>query len=175
MIQSNQETPQLLLVRGRHVILDSDLAALFGVKTKRLNEQVRRNPDRFPDLFAFRLSIEEAASLRSQIATSNVGRGGRRYLPWAFTEHGVVMAANVLNSAKAVAVSVEIVKEFVRMRRALRSDRILARRLAQLELAVKSRLDGHDADIDRLFQLVESLLDEPPDETQGPRRIGFVP
>lgn len=166
--------PPLYFVRGRQVILDSDLSSLFGVSTKRLNEQVRRNSKRFPLEFAFRVSPSEAHSLRSQIATSNIGRGGRRNHPLAFTEHGVVMAANVLNSEKAVSMSVEIVKSFVRLRKALRSDRILGRKLAELEAAVKNRLERHDADIDQLFKTVESLLDGGEEESKQRKRIGFV-
>src|SRR5262249_33671496 len=96
----------ILLIRGHKVILDSDLAGLYGVTTKRLNEQVRRNLERFPRDFAFVLTAEEVAALRSQIATSNGGRGGRRYRPFVFTEHGAVMAASVPNTPTAVAVSI---------------------------------------------------------------------
>jgi hypothetical protein len=98
------------VIRGQRVVLDSDLAALYGVPTKRLNEQVSRNPDRFPEDFAFRLTAREFAHLKSQIATSKAGRGGRRRPPWAFTELGVAMLSSVLNSPAAVRASVEIVR-----------------------------------------------------------------
>lgn len=101
------------LVRGHRVMLDADLAALYGVTTKRLNERVKRNLDRFPEDFAFRLTADEVVALRSQSATSNVGRGGRRYAPIAFTEHGAVMLASVLSSPTAVETSVQIVRAFV--------------------------------------------------------------
>lgn len=169
-------SPPLYIVRSRQVILDSDLAALFGVPTRRLNEQIRRNRDRFPDDFAFVLNAEESASLMSQIATSNKGRGGRRKLPFVLSEHGVVMAANVLNSPRAVAMSVEVVRAFIRLRKAAHSDRSLRKKVAQLESAVKSRLEQHDADIDQLFKTVGSLLNEDPIGDSGSvRRIGFVP
>src|SRR5436305_13513338 len=103
----------LLLSRGEKVILDADLAALYGVSTSRLNEQVRRNQGRFPGDFMFHLTTEELSALRSQFAISKAGRGGRRYLPYAFTEHGAIMAANVLNSERAVAASVLLVRRFV--------------------------------------------------------------
>lgn len=168
-------SPRLHHIRGRQVILDSDLAVLFGVVTKRLNEQVRRNAGRFPESFAFRLSASEAAALRSQIATSNKGRGGRRSLPFVFTEYGVVMAANVLNSDRAISMSVEVVKAFVRLRKILRTNPSLRSKLNQIESAVKSRLDKHDADIDQLFKIVESLLGESPEEDTAKKRIGFAP
>jgi len=115
----NRKTPiervesVISLIRGEKVILDVDLARLYGVTTSRLNEQVRRNRQRFPEDFVFQLTAEESAILRSQIATSK-SRGGRRYLPYAFTEHGAIMAANVLNSTRAV--SVQVVRAFVKLR-----------------------------------------------------------
>lgn len=165
--------PPLFTIRGCQVVLDADLAELFGVPTKRLNEQVRRNPDRFPEQFAFRLSTSETAALRSQIATSNTGRGGTRYRPLAYSEHGVVMAATVLNSARAVAMSVEVVKAFVRYRKALRDGLQIKQKLDQLEAAVKARLDNHDAEIARLFETLESLLERDVLPT-GKKRIGFL-
>src|SRR5882724_7662683 len=104
-------------VRGQRVMLDADLARLYGVQTKNLNKAVKRNLDRFPEDFMFRLAPDDVAALRFQSGTSK-GRGGRRYLPYAFTEHGVVMLANVLNSKRAVAVSIEVVRVFVRLRHA---------------------------------------------------------
>ena len=104
------------VIRGVRVILDGDLAALYGVSTKRLLEQVRRNPARFPEDFCFQLDREELANLRSQNATSSGGHGGRRFLPYAFTEHGAIMAANVLNSEAATVMSVAVVRAFVQLR-----------------------------------------------------------
>ncbi len=109
----------ILILRGHRVILDSDLAALYGVETKRLNEQVRRNAARFPEDFAFQLTLEELDHLKSQIATSSGQWGGRRKLPYASTEHGALMAASVLNSPKAVDMSILVVRAFVRLRRIL--------------------------------------------------------
>jgi hypothetical protein len=110
---------KILVVREQRVILDADLARLYGVTTKRLNEQVRRNRDRFPEDFVFQLDAEETEVLRSHFATSKAGSGGRRYCPYAFTEHGALMAASVLNSPRAVEVSVYVVRAFVRMREML--------------------------------------------------------
>ena len=112
------------VVRGQRVMLDADLAALYGVSTKRLNEQVRRNRRRFPEDFMFRLTVQEAGLLRSQFATSKPGRGGRRFPPFAFTEHGAVMLASVLNTPIAVAASLQVVRAFNhhRCQRARRSD-----------------------------------------------------
>jgi len=105
----------ILLIRGHKVLLDVDLAALYGVPTKRLNEQVRRNRARFPEDFMFQLTAEEVTYLRSQFATSNKGRGGRRYAPYAFTEQGVAMLSTVLNSERAILVNIEIMRAFVRL------------------------------------------------------------
>src|SRR6201982_1734570 len=114
---------RILVLREQRVILDTDLAELYGVPVKRLNEQVKRNQERFPADFMFRLSAEESEFLRSQDATSKTGRGGRRYAPYAFTEHGAIMAATVLNSERAVEMSVFVVLAFVRMRRAVGANR----------------------------------------------------
>ena len=127
---------RIRLIRGQRVVLDSDLAELFGVTTKRLNEQVRRNRQRFPTDFMFRLSEEEADSLRSQIATSKKGRGGRRYRPYVFTEHGTVMVANVLNSSIAIRASILVVRAFIRMREVLLEHADLKQRLVEIERRV---------------------------------------
>ncbi|HXF75083.1 MAG TPA: ORF6N domain-containing protein, partial [Methylomirabilota bacterium] len=128
---------RIFTIRGCRVMVDSDLAELYGVPVKRLNEQVRRNADRFPPDFAFQMTREEYDSLRSQIATLERGRGRhRKYLPWVFTEHGAIMAANVLNSRRAVEASVYVVRAFVRLRRAVASHKELARKLAELERRV---------------------------------------
>ena len=123
----------ILIIRGHRVILDADLAKIYGVSTKRLNEQVRRNLDRFPDDFMFQLSETKEESLRSQIATSKIGRGGRRYLPYVFTEHGALMLANILNSPTAVASSIQVVRAFINLRQMLSSQAELARKLDLLE------------------------------------------
>ena len=156
----------ILFIRGQRVMLDADLAALYGVPTKRLNEQVKRNSGRFPLDFAFQLTKEEAEALRSQIATSKRGRGGRRYAPYAFTEHGAIMAANVLNTKRAIAASVYVVRAFVRLRQILATNKALAHKLAELERKVES----HDGDIRSLFDAIRRLM--VPAEHRR-RRIGF--
>lgn len=156
------------LVRGKRVMLASDLAKLYGVLTLRLNEQVKRNTDRFPDDFVFQLTAEEDAALTSQIAMSNKGRGGRRTLPYVFTEHEAIMAAMVLKSPLAVTMSVQVVRAFIRLRELLASNLELAHKLAELE----HRLEGHDQSIRNLFETIRRLLAAP--STEPPRKqIGF--
>jgi hypothetical protein len=123
----------IILIRGHKVMLDSDLSELYGVTTKRLNEQVRRNLARFPEDFMFQLTESETQFLKSQIATSKKGLGGRRYLPYAFTEQGVAMLSSVLGSERAVQVNIEIMRAFVRLRRMLASHADLARKLEAME------------------------------------------
>jgi ORF6N domain len=127
-------------LRDQRVILDSDLARVYGVTTTRLNQQVRRNADRFPADFAFQVTADEFAGLMLQIATSKKGRGGRRKLPLAFTEHGAIMAANGLNSPRAVQMSVFVVRAFVKMREMLGDNRHLAEKLAELERRLTGRV-----------------------------------
>ena len=155
----------ILVLRGQKVILDADLARLYGTTTKRLNEQVKRNPDRFPVDFMFQLTPEELQALRSQNATSK-GRGGRRYFPYAFTEHGALMAATVLSTPRAVEVGVYVVRAFIRLRELLASHTELSHKLMELE----SRLDSHDEQIATLIEAIRQLL-APPDKPE--RRIGF--
>jgi len=169
---------RIFTLRGEKVILDSDLAAIYGVETKRLNEQVRRNADRFPTDFSFRLTREEADLIqvsRSQNATLKQGTN-IKYLPRVFTEHGALMAANVLNSKRAVEMSVFVVRAFTKMRSALSDTRELARKLAMLEREVKARLDSHDAAIVDVMQRILDLIDPPerPEPLPPPqRKIGF--
>src|SRR4029077_11463411 len=125
------------------IMLDADLAALYGVETRRLTEQLRRNLGRFPEDFAFQLSPRELEDLKSQIATSSSGWGGRRKLPYAFTEHGAVMAASVLNSSQAVEMSVLVVRAFVRLRQVLGASKELGLKLQELE----RKLSTHDREI----------------------------
>jgi phage regulator Rha-like protein len=145
-------------LRGVKVMLDSDLARIYGVPTSRLNEAVRRNRERFPDDFMFQLTRQEVMNLISQSATSSSGHGGRRKLPYAFTEHGAIMAANVLNSPRAVQVSVFVVRAFLRMRAALTETRELARKLAALEKELKERLDVHEAAIVNILQRIMDVI-----------------
>ena len=148
-------------------MLDSDLAQIYGVSVKRLNEQVRRNISRFPSDFAFQLVENEWEALRSQIATSK-GRGGRRYLPWVFTEHGAIMLASILNSDRAVQMSVSVVRAFVLMREQLAAHKELARKLGERE----DRVSGHDEAIADLFEAIRQLV-EPPLPEDRPK-IGFM-
>jgi hypothetical protein len=153
-------------VRGDKVLLDADLAELYGVSTKALNQATRRNRGRFPEDFVFQLSDREVEALRSQIVTSNARRGGRRYRPWAFTEHGAIMAASILNSAQAVEMSVFVVRAFVRLREIARTHGDLAAKLDILE----RRVTDHDGSIKGLFRAIRVLL-EPP--VRPRKRIGF--
>jgi hypothetical protein len=157
----------IYLIRGQRIMLDSDLAAIYGTSTMRLNEQFRRNRKRFPDDFAFVLTREEFARLISQIAISKKGRGGRRKLPIAFTEHGAIMLASVLNSDVAVQASVRVVRAFVRLREMVSANAQLATKLAELE----RRLDSHDEAIVDLFATLRRLLE--PAEPTTKREIGF--
>lgn len=165
--------PLLHELRGERVILDSDLARLYGVPTFRLNEAVKRNQERFPADFRFQLTAVEFEHLKSQIAISSSGHGGRRKLPWAFTEHGAIMAANVLNSPQSVQMSVFVVRAFLKMRAALANTRALAKKLADLEAELKSRLDVHEVAIVEVLQRVMSLLDPPPGPEPPKREMGF--
>src|ERR1700689_616813 len=157
---------RILFLRHQRVILDADIAKLYGVPVKRLNEQVKRNQERFPSDFMFQLTEKEHAALRSQIATSKKSRGGRRYTPYAFTEHGAIMAATVLNSERAVQMSVFVVRAFVRLREMLATNRRLASKIAELE----SRLDTYDFVIQDLIGAIKELMSPKPPPR---RRIGF--
>jgi len=141
---------RIFVVRERQVMLDEDLADLYGVETRRLVEQVKRNRDRFPGDFMFQLSKAEAAVLRSQIAISNSGPGGRRYAPYVFTEQGVAMLSGVLRSKRAVAVNIAIMRAFVELRRAAVSYAAIEKRLDQLERDTSSRLGQHDEQLDEI-------------------------
>jgi ORF6N domain len=165
---------RIYTIRGVRVILDSDLAALYGVPTKRLNEQYRRNRKRFPADFAFQLSAEETDSLRSQLATSS-SHGGRRYRPYAFTEYGALQAANILNSARAVQMSIFVVRAFAKMREALRGTPELARKLAALEKKLTARLDMHETAIVEVLHEVMRILNPPPLPEPQRKKIGFHP
>lgn len=163
-------------VRGARVILDSDLAKIYGVPTFRFNEAIKRNRNRFPDDFMFQLTRVEFDFLKSQIAMSKTGRGGRRTLPYAFTEHGALQAANILNSSRAVQMSVFVIRAFVMMRETLRAAPELARKLAALEKKLTARLDVHETAIVQVLQEVMQILNPPPTPPAPPKRqIGFHP
>ena len=163
--------PLIRVVRGQRVILDSDLARLYSVTTARLNEQVRRNRRRFPIDFAFTLTRKETVEMMSQIATSS-GRRNRRRFPIAYTEHGAVMAANVLKSARAVAMSVEVVRAFVQLRKIASSHGNIERILAELEAAVIPRLNRHDKEIEALFGMLGAMIEDDSEQASGIRRVG---
>lgn len=154
----------ILVIRGEKVILDSELAKLYGVTTARLNQQVRRNTERFPADFVFQLTKEENESLILQFATSKRGRGGSRKLPLVFTEHGAIMAANVLNSQRAVCASVEVVRAFIRLRKLLASNAELARKLNELE-------KRYDRQFRVVFDAIRKLMTPSPPKRQ---QIGFT-
>ncbi len=157
---------RILFLRHQRVILDADLAQLYGVTVKRLNQQVARNKERFPSDFTFQLNSKEHESLRLQFATSKKTRGGRRYTPYAFTEHGAIMAATVLNSERAVQMSVFVVRAFVRLRDMLATNRRLAGKIDELE----DRLDTNDSLILDIIATMKELTI--PKRARGVR-IGF--
>src|ERR1035437_10009573 len=152
---------RIYLIRGEKVMLDSDLAEMYEVTTAALNQAVKRNIDRFPDDFMFQLNELELESLISQSVISNDGRGGRRKLPWVFTEHGVAMLSSVLRSKRAVQVNLAIIRAFIKIRQILASNRDLARKVEQ-----------HDRQIKTLFDAVQNLLMPPDPPKKNP--IGFI-
>jgi len=164
-------TQSIIILRGQRVLLDSDLAALYGVTTARLNQQVRRNLERFPEDFMFQLTTEEYQSLMLQIATSKPGRGGSRKLPLVFAEHGAIQAANVLNSPRAIEMGIYVVRAFVQLRDLLASNKELAQQLKALETRVMRKLDTHDQAITEIIKTIRQLMN-PPEPKK--RSIGFV-
>lgn len=178
MLQIESIASRIVTLRGQRVMLDSDLALLYGVETRRLNEQVRRNPDRFPADFMFQLREDEFKALMSQFATSNdgtatSGRGGRRKLPLVFTEHGALQAASVLNSSRAVEVSLYVVRAFVQLRGLLAANEQLAQQLAELDKRLSQKLSTHDQAIAGILNTLRALM-QPPESAVKKRPIGFV-
>ena len=179
-----QDLP-IFVIRGHRVILDADLARLYGVPTKRFNEAFKRNRRRFPDDFAFQITPEELGNLRSQIATSSSqllvpdddasnwsqlvtsSYGGRRYLPWAFTEHGALMAANILRSQRAVEMSIYVVRAFVRLREHIAANHAILKRLAEIDRTLLQ----YDSALRDIYHKLLPLLEPPPEPPK--RRIGF--
>jgi hypothetical protein len=164
-LQDNIVISKIYLIRNHRVMLDIDLSELYNVTTKRLNEQVKRNLERFPEDFMFRLTSAEWESLRSQIATSN-GRGGRRYAPLAFTEHGVLMLSSVLNSDRAIQVNIQIMRIYSKLNRMAGQHRDVLLKLKDLE----KRAAGHDDDFKIVFKYLKELLNP---KTEPLRKIGF--
>jgi hypothetical protein len=172
MVQAANSIPteriarSIVVVRDHKVMLDSDLAKLYGVTTKRLNEQVRRNRDRFPADFMFQLEAEEADALRSHFATLETGRGRhRKYAPYVFTEQGVAMLSSVLKSKRAVHVNIAIMRAFVQLRQVMASNAALARKVADME-------HKYDGQFQVIFEALRQLMAPPP--TPPKRKIGFV-
>jgi ORF6N domain len=164
----NEIEQAIHVVRGHRVMLDSDLARLYGVTTSALNQAVKRNPERFPEDFAYQLTKREFSDLISQTVTSKNGRGGRTKLPWVFTEQGVAMLSSVLNSLTAARVNVEIMRTFVRLRRLMATPGELVEQLLKLAETVQ----WHDEQIKVIRQVLQQMLERP----ESPkRRIGFHP
>jgi len=169
----------ILSLRDQRVMLDAELAALYGVETKVLVQAIKRNIERFPVDFMFQLSADEWDSLRSQFVTSNVGRGGRRYAPFAFTEQGVAMLSSVLNSPRAIAINIEIMRAFVQVRSMAATHQDLAKQLAELQDKTESLAMSHDtfsrntrAQLKQVFDALRELM-TPPEPPKRP--IGFLP
>ena len=163
IVQSEGIQQSIVAIRGQRVMLDSDLAALYGVATRVLVQAVQRNLERFPEDFMFRLTREEFEALRSQIVISKPGRGGRRALPYAFTEQGVAMLSSVLRSERAIRVNIEIMRAFVRLREMLASHGELARRLGELE-------QRYDEQFKAVFDAIRQLMTP---SAPARRRLGF--
>ena len=155
-------------VRGYKVMLDSDLADLYEVPTKRLNEAVKRNLARFPKHYMFQLTNEEYESLRSQFATSNKTRGGRRYMPYVFTEQGVAMLSTVLNSEKAIQINIKIIDTFVQMRQWALDNKELTKRVADIENYLINYAKDNNKEIEKIYEAIDLLMDR-----TKPRKIGF--
>jgi ORF6N domain len=163
-----QISRSILILRGQRIFLDRELAVIYGATTKRLNEQVKRNRDRFPEDFMFQLTAEEAESSRSQFATLKNGRGQNiKYRPYAFTEHGAIQAANVLNSSHAIAMGVYVVRAFVQPRELLVSNKALAQKLSEIEHTIKN----HDEAIAAILAAIRELTNQPVSKGRG---IGFT-
>jgi len=164
IISEELVTKKIYLIRGQNIMLDKDLAELYGVDTKQLKRQVRRNAKRFPVDFFFQLTKEEVSGLRSQIGTSS--RGGTRYLPFAFTEQGVAMLSTVLNSERAIMVNIEIIRIFIRMRKLIASNKEILHKLEKIE----TKLGGYDEDISLIFEQLKRMLNP---LQPARKRIGF--
>jgi len=158
---------KIVFIRDEKVMLDRDLAQLYGVETGALNRAVKRNAERFPEDFMFQVTGEEAEVLRCQTGISKPGRGGRRYLPYVFTEQGVAMLSSVLNSKRAIDVNIAIMRAFVQLRKMIKSNNKLARKLAELE----QHLESHDEQIQAIFEAIRQLMTPP---AKPRKNIGFV-
>jgi hypothetical protein len=157
---------KIFIIRGYKVMIDADLAELYGVATKRFNEQVKRNTERFPEDFMFKLNDDEYENLRSQFATTSLDHGGRRYLPYVFTEHGVAMLSSVLNSQKAIQMNIFIIRAFIKMRESLDNYKDLAIKIGEIEI---TQIADHDL-LKRINEVVRQLLEKP---IKKINKIGF--
>lgn len=166
IIPDNILVNKIYELRGLKVMLDSDLAELYGVETKRLNEQVGRNPDRFPEDFMFQLTDDEWLNLKSQIATSSWG--GRRKLPYVFTEHGILMLSSVLSSKQAIQVNIQIVRIFTRIRQLLSENTGLKLEIEE----IKKKVDNHDKNIELVFNYLDQLIEK---KSKPRKRMGYMP
>jgi hypothetical protein len=166
LIEAPAIEKRIFAVRGRQVMLDEDLADLYGVETRVLVQQVKRNAKRFPGDFMFQLTSAEAEVLRSQIVISNEGRGGRRYAPYVFTEQGIAMLSGVLRSDRAIAVNIEIMRTFVELRRVASSYVAIEKRLEEIE----RELGGHDEQLNQIFATLRQLISPP---ARPKRPVGF--
>ena len=163
MLPAERIEQAILLVRGEKVMLDADLASLYRVTTGQLVRAVSRNKQRFPSDFAYQLTAQEFTRLKCQIGISNIGRGGRRTRPWVFTEHGIAMLSSVLHSERAVAINIEIMRAFIRLRRLLATHEELARRLDELE-------QKYDKQFASVFEAIRQMMEPPKVE---PREMGY--
>ena len=165
---------KIYFIRGHKVMLDKDLADLYDVPTYRLNEQVKRNMSRFPEDFMFQLTVQEHTALRSQIAISKKGRGGRRYLPYVFTEQGVAMLSSVLNSERAVQVNIQIIRVFTKLREMMIFHKDLARKIEDLERKFHEKFQEQDSKIIRIFDAIKELLSDKEEAAKKRGPIGFI-
>ena len=156
-------------IRGQKVMLDSDLAELYEIETKALNRAVKRNIERFPDIFMFQLTENELSSLRYQFGTSNKGKGGRRYLPYAFTEHGVLMLSSVLNSKNAISVNIEIMITFIKLRQYVLSQSEANEQIAELRKLLMLYIEKNDKRVNEIIIVLNNLIEQP----RKTRPIGF--
>ena len=169
VVRIDQIQTRILVLRGHRILLDVDLAAFYGISTGALNQAARRNEGRFPTDFRFQLTDEEVANLKSQIVISSLGHGGRRTLPFAFTEHGALMAATVVNSPRAVQMSLVVMRAFVALRRLILDHKTLAKKLEELD----ARVGAHDEQLAAIIEAIRQLA-APSGPSHG-RRIGFIP
>jgi len=170
LIAASAVEQRILIVRGRQVLLDEDLADLYGVETRVLIQQVKRNAKRFPSDSMFQLTKAEAEVLRSQIVISKEGRGGRRYAPYVSTEQGVAMLSGVLRSDRAIAVNIEIMRAFVELRRVASGYAEFQEQLEKLQREMATRLDEHDEQLDQIIKVLHQLITPPP---RSKRPVGF--